>query len=128
VFPTRLLPARGQKHQTGSARLAFRGWRRVAIVAMALAGAFVSTLVASLSAADLGSTVGLTALVSLSFALAAVAMTTLAWMLHAWRSPQHLEATGFARPSGMPTLPSRCWSLLGMRRRSWATPLTRWLS
>ena len=93
-----------------------------AVVAMAGAGAFVSTIPAfaepgsapsplpgngngvgsSLSAADLGSAVGLVALVSLSFALAAVAMTTLAWMLHAWRSPQHLEATGFADSSTMP--------------------------
>jgi cellulose synthase/poly-beta-1,6-N-acetylglucosamine synthase-like glycosyltransferase len=36
-------------------------------------------------------------------------MTTLAWMLHAWRSPQHLEATGFADSSSMPT---RSFSLL----------------
>ena len=36
-------------------------------------------------------------------------MTTLAWMLHAWRSPQHLEATGFADSSDMPT---RSFSLL----------------
>jgi glycosyltransferase XagB len=104
VFPTRFLPARRQKHQTVSARLRFRGWRSVAtVVAMALAGAFVSALLASLSATDLGSTVGLTALVSLSLALAAVAVTTLVWMLHAWRSPQHLEATGFAGSSKVPT-------------------------
>ena len=100
-----------------------------AVMAMAGVGAFVSTIPAfaepgsapsplpengngvgsSLSAADLGSAVGLIALVSLSFALAAVAMTTLAWMLHAWRSPQHLEATGFADSSSMPT---RSFSLL----------------
>jgi len=125
VFPTQFLPARKQKHRTVGARLAFRRLRGVAaVVAMAGAGAFVSTIPAvaepgnppsplpengngvgsSLSAADLGSAVGLIALVSLSFALAAVAMTTLAWMLHAWRSPQHLEATGFADSSSMPTL------------------------
>ena len=125
MFPTPFLPARKQKHRTVGARLAFRRLRGVAaVVAMAGAGAFVSTIPAvaepgnppsplpengngvgsSLSAADLGSAVGLIALVSLSFALAAVAMTTLAWMLHAWRSPQHLEATGFADSSSMPTL------------------------
>jgi glycosyltransferase XagB len=130
VFPTQFLPARKQKHRTVGARLAFRRLRGVAaVVAMAGAGAFVSTIPAfaepgnaprplpengngvgsSLSAADLGSAVGLIALVSLSFALAAVAMTTLAWMLHAWRSPQHLEATGFADSSSMPT---RSFSLL----------------
>jgi len=114
-----------------SARLASRRRRGVAaVIAMAAVAAFVSTILAfaappanapsplpengngvgaSLSAADLGSTVGLTALVSLSFALAAVAMTTLAWMLHAWRSPQHLEATGFAGSLGKPT---RSFSLL----------------
>jgi len=123
VFPTRFLPARRQKHRTVSARLALRRLRGVAAVVAAGAGAFVSAIPAfavpgngpsplpengnsvgsSLSAADLGSTVGLIALVSLSIALAAVAMTTLAWMLHAWRSPQHLEATGFADSSGKPT-------------------------
>ena len=125
MFPTQFFrAARMQKHLTVSARLAFRRLRGVAaVIAMAGAGAFVSANPAfaepgngpsplpengngvgsSLSAADLGSEVGLIALVLLSFALAAVAMTTLAWMLHAWRSPQHLEATGFADSSGKPT-------------------------
>jgi cellulose synthase/poly-beta-1,6-N-acetylglucosamine synthase-like glycosyltransferase len=130
MFPTRFLPARSQEHRTVGAQLAFRRRRRVATVVTMATGAFVSTVPAfaeppangpsprpmngngvgsSLSAADLGSTVGLIALVSLSFALAAIAMTTLAWMLHAWRSPQHLEATGFADSSDMPT---RSFSLL----------------
>jgi cellulose synthase/poly-beta-1,6-N-acetylglucosamine synthase-like glycosyltransferase len=131
MSPPRFLPARRQEHRTVSARLASRRRRGVAaVIAMAAVAAFVSTILAfaappanapsplpengngvgaSLSAADLGSTVGLTALVSLSFALAAVAMTTLAWMLHAWRSPQHLEATGFAGSLGKPT---RSFSLL----------------
>ena len=109
MFPTQFFPAaRRLKRRTVSARLAFRRLRGVAaVVAMAGAGAFVSAIPAfaepgngpsplpengngvgsSLSAVDLGSTVGLIALVSLSIALAAVAMTTLAWMLHAWRSP-----------------------------------------
>ncbi len=39
-----------------------------------------------------------------SLLLAGVAMTTLAWMLHAWRTPQHLEATGFVRSNRAPTL------------------------
>ena len=104
MFPTRFHPARRQEHRTVS-RLAFRRRGVAAIVAIAGGGVFISIISAfaeppanapsplpengngvgpSLSAADLGSTVGLTALVSLSFALAAVAMTTLAWMLHAW--------------------------------------------
>lgn len=48
--------------------------------------------------------VELGALALASLLLAGVAFTTLAWMLHAWRSPQHLEATGFARSSREPGL------------------------
>ncbi|MGI8627466.1 MAG: glycosyltransferase family 2 protein, partial [Geodermatophilaceae bacterium] len=52
---------------------------------------------------------GLTALALVSLVLGGVAMTTLAWMLHAWRSPQTLEATGFSR---RPRAPRRSFSLL----------------
>ncbi|MEV8372112.1 glycosyltransferase family 2 protein [Kribbella sp. NPDC056861] len=40
---------------------------------------------------------GLVLLVLVSLALTLVAFTTLAWMLHAWRTPEHLEATRFRR-------------------------------
>ncbi|WP_405059172.1 glycosyltransferase [Kribbella sp. NBC_01505] len=40
---------------------------------------------------------GLVLLVVVSLVLTAVAFTTLAWMLHAWRTPEHLEATRFRR-------------------------------
>jgi len=43
---------------------------------------------------------GFTALVVVSLLLTGVAGTTLAWMLHAWRTPQHLEATRFSRTPG----------------------------
>jgi glycosyltransferase XagB len=126
VSLTKIILARRQEHQTVGVPLKFRRRCRVGVsVAIAWASAFVLTIPAfaeppsdapnppvgngngvdpSISAADVGSTVGLATLVLLSFALAAVAMTTLAWMLHAWRSPQHLEATGFARSSSKPTL------------------------
>jgi cellulose synthase/poly-beta-1,6-N-acetylglucosamine synthase-like glycosyltransferase len=42
------------------------------------------------------SVLGLGLLLTVSFALTAVAMTTLWWMLHAWRSTQSLQATRFA--------------------------------
>ncbi len=48
--------------------------------------------------------VGLILLGAVSVALTGVAMTTLAWMLHAWRTPQHLEATGFVRSARKPSL------------------------
>ena len=40
----------------------------------------------------------------LSLALFAVSMTTLWWMLHAWRTPEHLMRTGFGRQPDDPTL------------------------
>ncbi len=46
----------------------------------------------------------LSALGLASVLLAGVAITTLVWMLHAWRTPQHLEATGFARSQRPPSL------------------------
>jgi cellulose synthase/poly-beta-1,6-N-acetylglucosamine synthase-like glycosyltransferase len=52
---------------------------------------------------------GLAALVTVSLALTAVATTTLWWMLHAWRTPQHLAATRF---SSTPVEPRRSFSLL----------------
>ena len=56
-----------------------------------------------------GEAIGLAVLSLVSLLLAGVAMTTLAWMLHAWRSPQTLEATGFSRA---PRAPRRSFSLL----------------
>ena len=47
-------------------------------------------------------------LVVLSLGLFTVASTTLWWMLHAWRSPDALAATGFRRAAGAP----RSFSLL----------------
>ncbi len=40
--------------------------------------------------------IGYSALVLLTIGLTAVAITTLAWMLHAWRSTGHLQNTGFS--------------------------------
>lgn len=40
----------------------------------------------------------------LSLALFAVSMTTLWWMLHAWRTPEHLMRTGFGRQADQPAL------------------------
>lgn len=54
--------------------------------------------------AEFGGAAGLFALVVLSFALTAIAVTTLWWMLHAWRSADHLEATGFTRSAAEPSL------------------------
>jgi cellulose synthase/poly-beta-1,6-N-acetylglucosamine synthase-like glycosyltransferase len=54
--------------------------------------------------AILGGSTGLAVLVLLSLALFAIAVTTLAWMLHAWQSPEHLEATGFTRSALEPAL------------------------
>ncbi|SDU83412.1 Glycosyltransferase, catalytic subunit of cellulose synthase and poly-beta-1,6-N-acetylglucosamine synthase [Microlunatus sagamiharensis] len=51
-----------------------------------------------------GQVAGFLALSVVSLALAGVAFTTLAWMLHAWRSPSHLEATGFVRSGREPSL------------------------
>lgn len=53
---------------------------------------------------DPSTVVGMSALAFASLLLAGVAMTTLAWMLHAWRTPQSLEATGFARSGRDPSL------------------------
>ena len=58
----------------------------------------------AIARADMGGSTGLAVLVLLSLALFTIAMTTLAWMLHAWRSSEHLEATGFSRSSGEPSL------------------------
>lgn len=41
--------------------------------------------------------VGVALLVLVSLVMTAVAFTTLAWMLHAWRTPEHLLATRFTR-------------------------------
>lgn len=48
-------------------------------------------------------------LAAVSVLLTVVATTTVAWMLHAWRSPQSLVATGFARREREP---ERSFSLL----------------
>ena len=59
------------------------------------------------SISDWNSTSGRAGLILLglvSVVLTGVAMTTLAWMLHAWRTPQHLEATGFVRSNRKPSL------------------------
>jgi cellulose synthase/poly-beta-1,6-N-acetylglucosamine synthase-like glycosyltransferase len=40
--------------------------------------------------------IGIALLVLLSLAMTAVAATTIGWMLHAWRSPDHLQATKFS--------------------------------
>lgn len=48
---------------------------------------------------------GLALLVAVSLALTLVAFTTLAWMLHAWRTPEHLEATRFRRSGRTKDLP-----------------------
>ncbi|WP_209308959.1 glycosyltransferase family 2 protein [Blastococcus sp. CT_GayMR16] len=61
------------------------------------------------SGLDAWAVAGLTFLVLVSLFLTAVAVTTVAWMLHAWRSPQSLAATGF---SGRHRLPERTFSLL----------------
>jgi cellulose synthase/poly-beta-1,6-N-acetylglucosamine synthase-like glycosyltransferase len=53
---------------------------------------------------DVTGAVQLGALGLASLLLAGVAFTTLAWMLHAWRTPQHLEATGFVRSNRPPSL------------------------
>ena len=58
----------------------------------------------AIARADVGGSTGLAVLVLLSLALFAISMTTLAWMLHAWRSSEHLEATGFSRSTGEPSL------------------------
>jgi glycosyltransferase XagB len=44
------------------------------------------------------------AMVAVSLALFGVAMATLWWMLHAWRDPETLGATGFERTPGPPEL------------------------
>ena len=44
--------------------------------------------------------VGIAALVLVASVLTGVAFTTLAWMLHAWRTPQHLLATRFGGRTG----------------------------
>jgi len=53
---------------------------------------------------DAAGIIELSALSLASLLLFGVAITTLAWMLHAWRTPQHLEATGFARSDRAPSL------------------------
>lgn len=45
---------------------------------------------------DLGELVAQILLVSVSLALTVIAVTTLFWMLHAWRSTSHLRRTGFS--------------------------------
>lgn len=45
---------------------------------------------------------GLVALAIVSLALTGVALTTLTWMLHAWRSTESLAATGFRRKADVP--------------------------
>ncbi len=52
---------------------------------------------------------GLALLGLVSLLLTGVAMTTVAWMLHAWRTPQSLVATGFSR---VRREPERSFSLL----------------
>jgi cellulose synthase/poly-beta-1,6-N-acetylglucosamine synthase-like glycosyltransferase len=52
---------------------------------------------------------GLAVLVAVSVLLTVVALTTLWWMLHAWRSTESLEATRF---STTPAEPARSFSLL----------------
>ncbi len=61
----------------------------------------VEGLLNDVSATDL---LGYLALGGASLLLAGVAFTTLAWMLHAWRSPSHLESTGFVRSDRRPSL------------------------
>ncbi|WP_375489230.1 glycosyltransferase [uncultured Jatrophihabitans sp.] len=61
------------------------------------------------------SSVGVIAVLSvLSIVLFVVAVTTLSWMLHAWRSPQHLSGTRFRDDRGDSDLPQprRSFSLL----------------
>ncbi|HEX3805070.1 MAG TPA: glycosyltransferase [Solirubrobacteraceae bacterium] len=43
-------------------------------------------------------------LILLSMSLFSISMLTLWWMLHAWRDPETLEATGFLNESGRPEL------------------------
>jgi glycosyltransferase XagB len=52
---------------------------------------------------------GIVLLAAISVGLTVVALTTLVWMLHAWRSTDSLEATGF---SDLDTAPRRRFSLL----------------
>ena len=47
----------------------------------------------------------------IALALTGIALTTLWWMLHAWRDPQTLRETGFSRLPGQ-ALPQRSFSLL----------------
>jgi len=56
-----------------------------------------------------GEWIGYTSLVLLALALTAIAVTTLWWMLHAWRSTGHLKNTGF---SEHPLDPALSFSLL----------------
>src|SRR3979409_2228113 len=44
------------------------------------------------------------ALVAVSLVLFAIAAATVWWMLHAWRDPETLEQTGFARADSRPGL------------------------
>ncbi len=68
---------------------------------------------------------GYGALVLVSLGLTVVALTTLWWMLHAWRSTDSLKATALLQQPGRAAdAPSRCWSRPATRRRSWATPST----
>jgi glycosyltransferase XagB len=60
-------------------------------------------------AQDPGALLGFGLLALVSLVLSGVATTTVVWMLHAWRSPQSLVATGFAR---RPREPARSFSLL----------------
>ncbi len=41
--------------------------------------------------------IGFALLIAFSLALTAIAVTTITWMLHAWRTPEHLKATRFSR-------------------------------
>ncbi len=58
---------------------------------------------------SIGEWIGYSALVILAVGLTAVALTTLWWMLHAWRSSGHLKNTGF---SVDPLAPELSFSLL----------------
>lgn len=61
-----------------------------------------------------------------SLLLAGVAFTTLAWMLHAWRTPQHLKAPASSVRAARRACRSRCWCRPGTRRRCWGRLSTSW--
>jgi cellulose synthase/poly-beta-1,6-N-acetylglucosamine synthase-like glycosyltransferase len=56
-----------------------------------------------------GEWIGYVALVLITAALAVVSISTLRWMLHAWRTPGHIERTGF---SDSPRPPRYTFSIL----------------